>query len=387
MTALCAPGLVAHAQTTEASGSQNQGLSVAPRGYVQLDWRGYPDWPTVPGTGRLVYDTFEVRRARVGVDGRWGRRFSYEVTVDPQDLDDTFVRDAYGRWRFSRQLEVQAGQFKIPGSREFLTSGRNLDFMERAALAQFAAPGRDIGAMVAGDLGRVEYQTGVFAGDGRGRASRAELTSASRVVWDAVPNVDIAGTLTVGRTSAVDADPANGIEGRTSNGYRFFDRVYVDGRRTRWGGDVEWSPGPWRVTAEALRVSDARDGQGLEFEDLPGVETTGFSVSLVRQLGRRGQGRPRARFKELDLGIRFDSLTFDDSGPDTGLDSTRLRATNIRARGARSLALSASWQPTGWSRILVNGGLDTFTEARSAPEAGRKDGYWTAGTRFQLELP
>jgi hypothetical protein len=385
--ALVAIGTPALAQTTESTDAQNQGFSIAPRGYVQFDWRGYPDWPTAPGTGRLAYDTFEVRRARVGVDGRWRRRLTYEFTVDPQDLDNTLVRDAYGRWRFSRRLELQVGQFKVPGSRDFLTSARNIDFMERAGLAQFAAPGRDIGAMVAGDFGRVEYQTGVFAGDGRGRGSRAEVTSASRVLWDAVPNVDIAGSFSVGRTNAVDSDPANGIEGRTSNGYRFFERVYVEGRRVRLGGDVEWSPGRWRLTAEVLRVSDARDGQGLDFEDLPGVETTGYSVSLVRELGRRGQGRPRVRLKEVDLGIRFDSLSFDDSGPGTGLDSTRLRATNLRARGARSLAMSASWQPTGWSRILVNGGLDTFTEARSAPEAGRKDGYWTAGTRFQLELP
>lgn len=376
----------AAAQDAETAPPQNSRFEIAPRGYVQFDWRGYPDWPVTPGSGRLALDTFQVRRARVGVDGRVGR-MSYELTVDPQDLDDTFVRDAYGRWRFSRRFEIQAGQFKVPGSRHYLAAARTMDFMERPALAQFAAAGRDAGAMVLGDLGRVEYQAGVFAGDGRGRGSRAGLTSAARVQWEILRDVEIAGYTSVGRTKAVDDQAANGLEGRTSSGYRFFDRVYVDGRRMRFGGDVAWSPGRWRVNAEALRVTDSRDGQGLDFEDLPTVETIGWSVSLLRQFGRRPPGQPRARLREVDLGLRLDGLGFDDTGADTGRDSTRLRATDVRARGARSVTATASWQPTRWSRILVNAGVDTFSDARSAPEAGRDGPYWTAGTRFQLELP
>jgi hypothetical protein len=132
---------------------------------------------------------------------------------------------------------------------------------------------------------------------------------------------------------------------------------------------------------------DSRDEQGLEFEDLPSVETLGWSVSLLRQFGRRAQGQPRTRLREVDVGVRLEGLGFDDTGPDTGRDSTRLRATDIRARAARSATVTASWQPTRWSRILLNGGVDTFSDARSAPEAGKDGPYWTAGTRFQLELP
>src|SRR5687767_12242410 len=122
----------AFAQATETPQSRNTRFEVSQGGYVQFDWRGYPDWPVTPGSGRLVHETLQVRRARVGVDGRVGR-LVYDVTVDP-------------------------------------------------ALAQMASSGRDVGAMVLGDLGSVDYQVGVFAGDGRGRGSRAKLTSAGRVV-------------------------------------------------------------------------------------------------------------------------------------------------------------------------------------------------------------
>ena len=131
-------------------------------------------------------------------------------------------------------------------------------------------------------------------------------------------DVEIGGSASVGRTEAVDDLAANGLDGRTSSGYRFFDRVYVDGRRVRWGGDVEWSPGPWRLTAEGLRVVDSRDEQGLDFEDLPSVETLGWSVSLVRQFGRRAQGSRECACASSILGVRLEGLGFDDTGPDTG---------------------------------------------------------------------
>ena len=65
-------------------------FEIAPRGYVQFDWRQYPDWDAVPGTNRLNRETFEVRRVRFGVDGRV-KRVSFELTVDPQDLDGVAV--------------------------------------------------------------------------------------------------------------------------------------------------------------------------------------------------------------------------------------------------------------------------------------------------------
>ena len=114
------------AQSTQEEGArQTPVFEVAPRAYVQFDWRGYPEWPIEPGGGRLQFDTFEVRRARIGVDGRW-RRLSFEVAVDPQDVDDdTVLKDAYGQFRFSRALRLRVGQFKIPAGREYLYVGPN----------------------------------------------------------------------------------------------------------------------------------------------------------------------------------------------------------------------------------------------------------------------
>jgi phosphate-selective porin len=157
-------------------------FEISPGGYIQLDWRGYPSWDVTPGTGRLQFDTFEVRRLRAGVDGRW-KRLSFEFTIDPQDVDDgaTLVKDAYAEFRL-RNYRLRAGQFKPPGSREYGASARNLDFLERAALAQSLAAQRDIGAMVHGRLRRpLDYEVGVFAGDNNGSGNRSGLMAVGRV--------------------------------------------------------------------------------------------------------------------------------------------------------------------------------------------------------------
>ncbi len=360
-------------------------FELAPRAYVQFDWRGYPDWPVAAGTGRLSHDPFEVRRARVGVDGRW-RRVAVELTIDPQDEDGVIAKDAYAQIRFTRALRLRLGQFKIPGSREYGRSARTIDFMERAAVAQTLAAGRDIGGMLYGDLGeRVSYDAGLFAGDGNGRAGRADATAAARTEVALADGLEIGGSVAVGRTEAVDTRDPNGLVGRSPSGYRFFDQVYVHGRRTRASVDADWERGPWRVTGELMRAGDQRLEQGLDFEDLPPLVGTGWSVALTRALGR-DRGVSRVRWREIALALRLDSIGFDDSGPRSGNDSVRARATDIRPRGVLTTTLGVSWQPSAWTRVMTNASWEHYDETRSGPEPGRS-GFLALGTRLQIALP
>lgn len=350
-------------------------FELIPRAYVQLDWRGYPDWPVPPGTGTLQFDTFEVRRLRAGADGHW-RAVRFEVAVDPQDLDGTFVQDAYAEVRRGG-YRIRFGQFKVPGSREYGASAASTDFLERAALGRVLAAQRDVGAMFHGDLGqRFDYDVGVFAGDDNGSSRRAGLTGAARFEWEPSRDLILAAYGSAGRLTAVDSDPENGLEGRLPSSYRFFDNVYVQGRRTRLGGDVEWSPGRWQFTAEALRVHDERLEQGLDIDDLPPVAGIGATVTARWRFAAR-----------RDVAIRYDYLGFDDIGPETAMSSVRPRASDIRARSGEGITFGASWGITRWARVMAESEVEWFSDARSAPEPGRSGPYWVFGTRFQLELP
>jgi hypothetical protein len=359
-------------------------FEIAPRGYLQLDWRSYPDWAVATGTGRLNHDPFEVRRARVGVEGRW-QGVSFELTIDPQDDDGVMVKDAYAQMRFTRAVRLRVGQFKIPGSREYGRSARTLDFLERAPVAQTLAAGRDIGGSVFGDLGeRVTYEAGLFGGDGNGRAFRAGATAVARVEYALTGDLELGGSFSAGRTEAVDEDDPNGLVGRAASGYRFFEQVYVNGLRTRAGADGRWERGPWRVTGELLRVDEQRHEQGLDFENLPRAVATGWSLAVTRTLGR-GQGRPRVRWREVELAARLDAVRLDDTGPDTGNASVRPRATDIRPRGVRAATLGASWAPSPWTRVMTNVTWEHYSEPRSSPEPGRS-GFIIVGTRLQVSL-
>jgi len=350
-------------------------FEVVPEAYIQLDWRGYPDSPVSPGTGRLEFDTFEVRRLRAGASGRWrGARF--EFTADPQDFDGTPVKDAWVEFR-PGSYEIRVGQFKLPGSRDYGTSARQTDFLERSALGNELAAHRDIGAALHGDIGRrVDYDVGVFAGDNNGSARRAGVTAAGRIEWEPGADLVVAGYGSEGRLTAVDTEAENGLEGRLSSGYRFFENVYVDGRRTRVGTDVEWSPGRWQFTAEALRVRDERNGQGVDLDELPAVIGLGANVSARWRIARR-----------RDVVARYEYLGLDDAGPETAMASVRPRAADLRPRSAHAVTLGGSWGATGWARVMGNAGVEWFSDARTAPEAGRSGGYWTLGTRLQVELP
>jgi phosphate-selective porin len=360
-------------------------FELSPRGYIQFDWREYPDWTVPLGGDRLNRQHLEIRRARVGVDGRW-KQVAFEVTVDPQDTDGVLVKDAYGQMRFSRALRLRVGQFKVPGGREYQTSARSIDFMERSALSESLAAGRDIGAMLTGEIGsRLEYQAGVFAGDGNGRGDRAGVTAAGRAEWQLAGDLDVGTSFSMSRTEADDTQAPDGLIGRASSGYRFFDGLYVDGWRLRSGADAAWTPGPWRVRGEFLRTDESRHAQGLDFEDLPTAVGTGVTAEVTRQFLRRG-GNNRNRWREFDVSLRVDWLGFDENGPETDRDSVRARATDVRPRSVLAGTAGVSWSPTNWTRVLTNVSREKYSDPRTGPEPGRA-GFWVFGTRLQLELP
>lgn len=369
---LCLP-VTALAQQ-EAPADQGK-LRLAPSGYVQFDVRAFPGWEVTPGTGRLNRDDVEVRRIRAGLEGSW-RRVSFEISVDPADADGIFVKDAYAQVRISRALRVRVGQFKLPGTRDYDVSARRLDFLERTPLTSSLAVGRDVGGRIDGRLGRLSYDAGLFAGDGVGRDDRADVTAAGRATWQLARRLEVGGSLSVARTTADDSDPANGATFRTASGYRFAEAVYVQGQRRRMGADLEWSPGRWRVIAEGLRLTDQRREQGLDYEDLPAAVGAGFSASLRRRLSSRTEAM-----------FRYDYLAFDDTSDGAAAESVRPRATNIRPRSSHGATLGATWVLGRWARVLGNVAAERYTEARSAPEPGRRGWYVSLGSRLQLEWP
>lgn len=123
---------------------------------------------------------FELRRARLALDGSLAPKVAYKVQIDA--VRSPVLMDARLDWSASPYARLTFGQFKIPFSQENLTSGRDLISIERSLAGLALVPGRDtgnngrdVGVQLAGsvvggnDRPIFDYTVGIFNGAGINR--------------------------------------------------------------------------------------------------------------------------------------------------------------------------------------------------------------------------
>ena len=108
-----------------------------------------------------------IRRARLAVSGAAYRDFDYliqaELSGPGAQLVDAFVRYQYASW-----LAVRFGQGKAPYGRQWITSSRDLQLVDRSIVDGRFSAGRQQGVSIGGRLvdELLEYSVGVYNGDG-----------------------------------------------------------------------------------------------------------------------------------------------------------------------------------------------------------------------------
>ncbi len=138
-------------------------------GQVQADFRSYLDHGDA-----VDFDSFLVRRARLGVEGSVFKYWEYRLLPDfsngqSNTVDTATLRlqDAYVNAHYWDCFQVEAGKFKQPFSYEQLVQDRFIPTIERSLIDQLV-PERDIGVMVHGEklLGdTLDYAFSVFNGE------------------------------------------------------------------------------------------------------------------------------------------------------------------------------------------------------------------------------
>jgi phosphate-selective porin OprO/OprP len=92
-------------------------------------------------------DQFELRRARIGVKGKFAKDFKYEIVTN---IPGTATVDvAYLDFAKYDQVQLRVGKFKQPFGLEELISSNNITMMERSYLDQ-TVPGKKLGFQVMG---------------------------------------------------------------------------------------------------------------------------------------------------------------------------------------------------------------------------------------------
>jgi len=152
--------------------SANGRNSIQLTGRIHLDYRdssvqASANEAGASGVGNLgdrdtatLADQFELRRARLGVKGKFAKDFNYEIVGN---LPGTATVDvAYFDWARYDAVKFRVGKFKQPFNLEELTSSNNITFNERTYVNQ-TAPAKKIGAQIFGSpLNGVTYAASLF---------------------------------------------------------------------------------------------------------------------------------------------------------------------------------------------------------------------------------
>lgn len=404
--------------TPTSISSKQADFKFSATGYVQFDLRSFSNWENADRDLALRFDSADVRRARAGFELEW-KKLSAEFDIDwtgparnlvndgEAPFDEVELKDLYAEYAFSKKLHLRGGTFKIPVSPEFLTSASKTDFVERSMLANALAPDREWGVMALGTLGRVQYELGVFDGDGRVSEQTSGTTVAARAVVATIKHLDLGGSFSWGEVAAdpegPEAEP-KGFHARSPTGYRWYDRKYVDGRRLRWGVDAAYVRGPVAVKGEFLQGREQRNGQSSVFTDLPEQVGNGWSVTATWLVTGDKKARTikpaRPLFKgpgAIEVALRYESLRFDDTGENTGFEGAGARARNIRPAQDSAFWAGVSWIPRPFMRFYGNVVVERYLDALLAPEPPGTPGlghealgrgsYVTLVARVQFMLP
>src|SRR3989304_4429638 len=130
-------------------------------GYLQTDMRFFES-----GEDSSNSNTFDIRRARIGVSGYLFKHFEYKLQTE-LDTADNNLTDAFINVNYTPLIQLQVGQFKKPIGYENPLSSNFTDFVERALVVEnISGFARDIGAMLHGRIFEksLAYYLGMFNG-------------------------------------------------------------------------------------------------------------------------------------------------------------------------------------------------------------------------------
>lgn len=182
------------------------------------------------GFGQFQFDsiqekpeTWHVRRVRVGLKVDTPAGFKMKIQLDP--TLSTALLDLKLSLTLAPEAVFHLGQFKIPFSRESLTSSSRLELINLSRPVGLLVPGRDnkakgrdIGLAFQGKMSSFEYQVGLFNGAGINcKDDNSQKDLAARLVWHPAKNTGLGysyyrGTPNLGTDVAAEKKIRNDVE-------------------------------------------------------------------------------------------------------------------------------------------------------------------------------
>lgn len=361
---------------------------------------------------------WELHRTRLGVQGTLFKHIDFEVEREMREKELTDKDVALGltaspQWKdvnvnvdYLKNVQIQAGKFKMPFGLDTTTGVSHNDFIFRSLGSIYLTPSRDIGVMAHGRFFKrgLNYWTGVFRHDGDNARSKkiqgGDETFAARVTGlplrrvsaDRLGQFEVGGAFAVTRVTD-DSFRPNGLRGRTAvTQDTYFEQVYVKGTRFRYETDVDWTIGPASMRAEYTHVLDQRRQQGFGDEDLPDARYRAWYVSGTWILTGERKSRPvkagddflRGGFGAVELAGRVERM-WADSVDKTDEPFANPRAFTILPSGNKVFTGGVNWTLNRFTKLQVN----LIREQVENPDRNpvpNGAAFWSRVFRLQLVL-
>lgn len=193
---IAAAALLLAVSTVSAETNAEQGTFLGDDAKVKVNLSQFkPSIPKVGGliNGRYTYDTgtkdsngdsyngFDIRRARLSVTGDFGNHIDYRVQADFAGSNVKLI-DAYARFKFAKELNLQVGEYKVAYSQETLDGPTSWLTIENPTvvaklngysdISGISANGRDVGLRLYGSFihkdgySVIGYKVGIYNGQG-----------------------------------------------------------------------------------------------------------------------------------------------------------------------------------------------------------------------------
>lgn len=210
----------------------------------------------------------------------------YRMMFGTNGDETTFqLFDAYVEKTFAPELRLRVGRGKVPVFRAWVESARMLSAVERDAATVALLPGREVMAMVRGELGGDTLEYAVTAFDpGGGSHGTALPAGAARIVWNAqgraiegeVDFDDAPLTIALGASAMAGRKKSLTVEGRA-----------LEADETLAGSEVLLRAHGFDLGAEA-ELRERRSSDGMRWRVRAGyVRADYFVAPLASALGVR----------------------------------------------------------------------------------------------------
>ncbi len=328
-------------------------------GRVHGDYRLFSD-DTAP-------NTFDVRRAYLGVQGRLYDIYTFDVTGDFAQNGTTLdVAWFNAAWFAPAQLRI--GQFKMPFSIEEQTSSRFIDFQERSMMNALV-PAKERGLMVHGSPAKgLFYGAALSNGQGKNNNETDVEHDSPDIVLRVGANAaeflgrsDMVLHGAVGYTDGTLVDGSVVPNGRTeARGVTFFQTAAIaadddEVDRTRMGAELSLAWGPVKLQGEYTKASYEYSVAGTGVDN--DIDAYYASVSWMitgeqyAKSYRSGAYRAIVPNKALGsggLGAFEVGLRYSD------FDASDFTANSGRTNQANAFTIGLKWIPVTNVRVYLN---------------------------------